>query len=506
MEHHNIKTDFKDLIKSGHKIIWPIRLLSLSKSEELVLEVTEDQLIEELVENKKKDFEQFYHPYKSSAYRGIIIFVVLEEPKSKVRTPFAIPLSIASSFLKEIDKLDDYCEGIIGFYKHYLDEVIISKINEEKQLTELFQLVAENTGLLQESVKRKLQNDKFEIYNLEGNYPIDRKKIRFKLFNNLFDQRPKTSDVFVELLVVFFTKNKRLGYIFHHAENIKKVEKLFSDIVEKRITFTLKAELPNKNQILHIHSLVEGDLELGGFKLTKGNRNDEIIANYIQHPPFEQDVLIINKCKEQLLCIINLISYHENIGFIILGKPSLTNYVQGKLALTAGKVEVNHSIKPNTIDIVKKNINADLAPKVNKALDALNKSIVEINSGSSLKTIWAAVEDIFFNEKDRKPLFTKQEKKQIFGAIDSVVEKENSKIRNAIGCLKNKTKNHIIKENILTLIPDWGKERVDSAIDRAFKLRGQSVHSLIVKDEECYNAILPLKTILKKYISEHLTK
>jgi len=234
MEHHNINSDFRALIKSGHKIIWPIRLVSLSENEELVLEVTEDQLIEELVENKKKDFEQFYHPYKSGGYNGIIIFVVLEDRKTKERNPFSIPLNIARSFLKEINKSDDYCEDIIRFYKHYLDEVIISKVSEEKQLTELFQLIGENKGILQESVIRKQQNDKFEIYNIEGNSPIERKKLRFMLFNNLFDQRPKTDGIDSELLVVFLTKNKRMGYIFHDAENIEKVEKIFSNIIEKK--------------------------------------------------------------------------------------------------------------------------------------------------------------------------------------------------------------------------------------------------------------------------------
>jgi len=258
---------------------------------------------------------------------------------------------------------------------------------------------------------------------------------------------------------------------------------------------------------LHIHRLVEGDLELGGFKFSKGKRDDEIIVNFTQSPPFENDFLIINKCEEQLSYILNLISYQENIGFIVLGNPTLTNYVQGKIALSLGKVEVNHSLKSNTIDVINETINADLAPKVKKALDALNKSIVEVNSGSSLKTIWAAVENIFFDEKDRKPLLAKQEKKQIFKAIDSVLEKEKSIIlRNAIGGVKDKTKNLILKENILNLVPDWGKEKVDYTIDSAFKLRGQSVHSLIVKDKECYKAILPLKAILQKYISKHMTK
>ena len=502
---------FEELINDGYHLLWPLRLLSIEDKFEYVLEISETKAINQLNPTEHESFKEFYKDYTKRGYKGSLLFAPIEKNGERIITCITPDSNSAIFLYKLIGEKDDYCEKIIKFIKHDLDEVIVSTLSEEEQIADITNYLSEEkTGLIRGiAYRQKNINGSTELFQdiCGDKIPIEYWKVRYRLFNDLFDKKSNCSNI-DKLLLVIYQKGKTLtGYIFSQNDKIDKVEQICKNVYEKKITFFIKAVLPNKYHKLHVDMLIDKINNIGDFKFEKDQRNDEIKASISVYSPFKENAILLNEHHERLNLMLDLISLQENIGFSYYSKPQVTNLIKGHISVSYGNLECNPLPKPKTIEILTKSLQWKVSEKTKMALSALNKSITETYHGSALKIIWAACEQLLFDDDsdDRKQYFTKIEKNVIRSSLKGKIEKVKiNKIISELGKIKSKTKNAIIKENVSLLFPEWSGEEVDKLIKEAFELRSKSVHTLVEREHECQNVTEKLKEILKRLINKEI--
>lgn len=503
----NLKT-LKEFLEEGFKIKFPIRIISLGE-EELVVQKYSHGLIEEVDESEKENFRQYYSKYLENGYVGILYAVVLEKNGEKILV--FLDKELGRDLARELGEEENFGEEIVRFYKHYLDEVIVCKGSESEQFNKLSELVKEKrSAIYQEVVKRRLEETgEVKLFYVDDERPVNKKKIRFKLYNKLFNKKKNsnTKSAPEELLVVVVHKGERLGFIFKESDYIKKVEQMYFDVNRKVIKFDVKVVPKSKTTVLHdIDDIVKNAPKIDKFEFTKGERNDEISISVCIPPPFKDVQKIIDDYTEKLALILDFMAYElKDVGFYILRPPQILDYIDGRLTMHVGLCEYSPSFTAESKERIEKSLEINLDPKVRKALQGLNKAKIEFFPGSALKTLWATVEEVFFDEKQRKEYFDNEEINDIAECIEEKSGKNKAKkVMNILYQIKDKTKNDVIKENIHKLFPHWEKSEIDKLINKARDLRGESVHTLKEKKEECEEISSKLEEILTKLVSDSL--
>ena len=508
VEHHFVGDSFEELIRSGFQLLWPLRIVHIENMHEYVFEVYKTKVANQLNPTEQNNFRNIYNRSLKGKREGSFLFIPIEKNKNKIIT-CVFPNSDSAKFLyKLIGEKNNYCDEIVQFVKRDLDKVVISKLSEKEQLSEIINAISQKkTGLIRELVLRqKDSKNKIKLfqYFYGEKIPVEYWKIRYKLFENLFTQ--KDGNIACDkILLVVCQKGKTLhGYLFAQEEYIEKAEKVCRNIHEKKITFFVKATLPNKDCKLHVNGVIDKIQGIGGFTFEQDQRSDEIKASISLYPPFNnENTVLLNEQHEKLNLILHMISLREKIGFFPYSKPQITDMFEGHISLLYGGMESRPSLRAETLELLTNSLQWKVSEKTQKALSALNKSITEAYYGSGLKTIWAACEELVFEDdsKDRSQYFTKDERKIIKKSLKNKIEKEKfCKIMSELGKFKIKTKNSIIKNNVALLFPEWEKDKVNALIDKAFELRSKSVHTLIEREDECKNILEELRVILERVV------
>jgi len=128
MEHKFVNKKLEDFLREGYKVLWPIRIVSLDKYDDLVVQYHDTGCIEELDSETKKEFEKYYSIFRKNGYIGIIVYAVLQKSEEKI--PISLSGNSAQDLYKIIGKGKDFGEEIIQFHKQIRSMKTISSMKE----------------------------------------------------------------------------------------------------------------------------------------------------------------------------------------------------------------------------------------------------------------------------------------------------------------------------------------------------------------------------------------
>ncbi len=504
--------NIKDFLEQGYRILWPIRIVSIENKGRVFIQIFSNGCVEELDVSEKENFKEKHSQYYEQQEKDLVHFAVLEKDGDKILTygekDFGRDLSQALS------KRADFGKEAIRLIKHCLDEVHVCHDDDDSQFKKLKALIrVDHTAIYKEVIKKRLKKDKIiELVHIYSGteVTINEDKIVFKLANDLFNQKDSLSKQCKEELLIIvenFGKgsSELLGFVFREPEYIKKVEAMYGQIDRQEIEFRVRASSNSITQGIDVVSVVDRLPKIGEFVIQKGYFADEILVKIVEGLPSEIDDKLVDQYKEKVAFSLDLLAFElGDVGFTIVGRAKINKYTDGVAKARFGPEIYMPKPNPNSKSILEKRMNVEQEEICKCALEGLNKAKNELFAGSALKTLWATIEGVFFEEQT-EGFFTKEEKDEAGQAINRVSDKERGdKAKEVLGYWRQKTRNEVIKENIYQLFPTRDKKEIDLVIRKASRLRGKDVHELIEETSEVNEVNRALEEYIIKYVNKHL--